>query len=403
MSQRLPERPNLDHLRKQARALLEEHREGSAEACKRIRRHPRYQYKNVSVEELRAARFVLRDAQTVLAREYRHKTWGDLVTKVTEVHGLELEPIQRAILNDDIADLRRMIQESRGVPKHSYRWLHSGNEIVTTPLLEFALECGTDESLSVLIDAGADPDDIAVSLFGSCEGLFLDDMRKLVGLGVDPNKAFNAGWDCDVLHGCLQTYTRAEPDHFHACINTLIDGGAKFEDGPLWDLFRGRKTELQQTLAADPELAEKRFAYDFGQHLTLRGATLLHIAVEYNLRWAVELLLKCGADLNARVVVGTNGVGGQSPIFHAIGSNSGCCYELFEYLIALKPDLSVKAFVQDYQDDGQVRDGINKGKEYQVPSVREVTPLGYASWYEFEPTWRKAQREAKVLREIGPP
>lgn len=166
-------------------------------------------------------------------------------------------------------------------------------------------------------------DELNGALFGCCENLNLERMKELIAAGADPNMAINEGWDCDVLHGCLQTYTRREPEHFHACINALIDAGARFEDGPLWDLFRGRAHELEKRLTEDPKLADARFQFDFGDHLTLRGATMLHIAVEYNLKWAVDLLFAHGADLNARVEIGKNGVGGQSPIFHVIGSNGG--------------------------------------------------------------------------------
>ncbi len=51
------------------------------------------------------------------------------------------------------------------------------------------------------------------------------------------------------------------------------------------------------------------------------------------MRWAVELLLEHGADIDA-ATVGAYGVGGQSPIFHSVSTNSGRCYPLFEYLLA---------------------------------------------------------------------
>ena len=241
-------------------------------------------------------------------------------------------------------------------------------------------------------------------LFGCCENLNVEGMKACLAEGANPNEAMNEGWDCDVLHGCLQTYTRREPERFHACINTLIDAGATFEDGPLWDLFRGRADALEQRLKDDPALIQARFQFDYGDHLTLRGATLLHIAVEYNLKWAVDLLLLYGADLNAQVDVGNNGVGGQTPLFHAIGSNQGRCYDLFEYLLKKKPDLSVVAKMQENDaDDGKVMDCMHKGEDHAFEKVREVTPLGYALWYEHEPSWRSAAREVAKLKALGAP
>lgn len=241
-------------------------------------------------------------------------------------------------------------------------------------------------------------------LFGCCENLNLDGMKACITEGGDPNQAVNEGWDCDVLHGCLQTYTRQEPEHFHTCINTLIDAGAKFEDGPLWDLFRGRADLLNVRIDGSPNLVHERFGFDYGDHLTLRGATLLHIAVEYNLKWAVDVLLERGADLNAQAEVGKNGVGGQTPLFHAIGSNQGRCYDLFEYVLEKGPDLSVVAKVQENaKDDGKVMDCIHKEQDHSFDAVREVTPLGYALWYEQEPKWRSAKREVEKLKALGAP
>lgn len=247
-------------------------------------------------------------------------------------------------------------------------------------------------------------EDLHQRLFGCCENLNLDGMKKCIAEGADPNAARNEGWACDVLHGCLQTYTRREPELFHACINTLIDAGAKFEDGPLWDLLRGRDVELKKRLIDSPDLVQARFQFDYGDHLTLRGATLLHIAVEYNLKWAVDLLLELGADLNAQAEIGKNGVGGQTPLFHVIGSNQGRCYNLFEYLLEKGPDLSVVAKVQENDaDDGKVMDCMHKGEDHSFEQVREVTPLRYALWYEHEPKWRSAMREVEKLKALGAP
>ncbi len=52
--------------------------------------------------------------------------------------------------------------------------------------------------------------------------------------------------------------------------------------------------------------------------LTLRGATLLHIAAEYVNVPLAMLLLDRGADVNVPAFVDDAGVGGQTPIFHAV-------------------------------------------------------------------------------------
>ena len=403
MSKRLPETPSLDHLRKQARDLLAAHRSGDADALARIRQyHPRYA--GLTDAEIQVADFKLREAQLAIAREYRHRSWADLVEMVNEAQGLVPDVLQVAVGDDDLEALADLLRADSAAVHRPFRWLSRGNRIETGGLLEYASAFGSVEAMQMLVEAGADLRVLEGHLFGACENLNLEAMQRAMAVGVDPNGAYNEGWGCDVLHGCLQTYTRREPDHFHACINALVGGGAQFAGGPLWEMFRGRQTELADALEQDPELVNRRFPFDFGDHLTLRGATMLHIAVEYNLQWAVDVLLDCGADLNARVEIGNNGVGGQTPIFHAIGSNSGRCYDLFEYLLTKGPDLSAKAQIQvNHADDGKVMDCVHKGKDHFFEAVREVTPLGYALWYENEPGWRQATREVERLREVGAP
>ena len=71
------------------------------------------------------------------------------------------------------------------------------------------------------------------------------------------------------------------------------------------DIHRGRLDQLEERLDRCPDLVSERFWLDYGDHLTLRGVTLLHVAVEYHELDAVRLLLKRGADLNARAEIGS--------------------------------------------------------------------------------------------------
>ena len=66
MSKQLPDRPNLDHLRKQAKDLLSALRKGDAEAASRIRALPGFKA---------GAKLALHDAQSVIAREYGFQSW----------------------------------------------------------------------------------------------------------------------------------------------------------------------------------------------------------------------------------------------------------------------------------------------------------------------------------------
>lgn len=261
-----------------------------------------------------------------------------------------------------------------------------------------------DALVKRLLQAGADIHDLDASLFGCCEGHDLEHLQRLLAVGVNPNDARNEGWDCDVLYGFLQTYTRSTPDHLHVCINLLIDLGAVFEDGPVMDIHRGDLDSLATRLEVDAGLVKARFALDYVNHLTLRGSTLLHVAVEFQELDAIALLLEHGADLNARVAVGRNGVGGQTPLYHAIGTNQGTGFHVFELLLDLKPDLAAEALIQSNPGDHDlVMDCINKGRAHYFDEVLKLTPRGYAERFAAGPVWRESSRELAVLEELGAP
>jgi len=77
MRRDLPPRPNLEHLKKQAKDLLDAHHRGEAEALARIRAAVP-SFAKMSDEALARAPFALHDAQSAIAREYGLKSWNEL-------------------------------------------------------------------------------------------------------------------------------------------------------------------------------------------------------------------------------------------------------------------------------------------------------------------------------------
>jgi len=78
----LPERPNLEQLKKQAKSLLHAARAADASALERFRLLPAVARK--SVAELGAAGLALHDAQSVIAREFGFESWNALREHVEE-------------------------------------------------------------------------------------------------------------------------------------------------------------------------------------------------------------------------------------------------------------------------------------------------------------------------------
>ena len=121
--------------------------------------------------------------------------------------------------------------------------------------------------------------------------------------------------------------------------------------------------------------------------LTLRGATLLHVAAEYRSLEATALLLNRGADVNARATVDDAGVGGQTAIFHAVTQNQDHGLPVSRVLVDRGADLSIRVKIPGH---------------YERPGeLVECTPLGYALRFEGEPG-DKAKTVA-LLRGLGAP
>src|SRR5215468_6653538 len=78
-SQQLPERPNLEQLKKQAKSLLHAARANDSDALRRFEELPAFAGK-----PLDAAKLALHDAQSVIAREYGFKSWNELRDEVDE-------------------------------------------------------------------------------------------------------------------------------------------------------------------------------------------------------------------------------------------------------------------------------------------------------------------------------
>ncbi len=108
----LPDRPNLDQLKNQAKDLLKGHKARDPDALRRIQaNHPRLGAS--SAHEIQASRVTLSGAQLVLAREYGFASWPKLKAHVESLaHGAD-DPVDRfkqAMRADDATGARRLLQ-----------------------------------------------------------------------------------------------------------------------------------------------------------------------------------------------------------------------------------------------------------------------------------------------------
>jgi ankyrin repeat protein len=355
----LPAQPNLRHLRDQARDLLTG---GHAES--------------------------LTHAQFQVARQYGFASWPKLKAHVESVVASlrEISELKQAIDTNHLARVKTLMIENPqlhraplGYGKNGpltwvaecrvpweapsqerlamARWMiengsdvHQGGD---GPLMRAALVGHRVPMMELLLGYGADVNAEWAGrfpiIFAPCETVDPISLRWLLEHGAEPNCARSGraqpGTALDTVIG---TYSRSP--RLSECIDILLKAGGttQWDAPPLLDLLRNRLENLAAQLDDDRGLAHRQFPeLDFGttaaRRLTLRGATLLHVAAEYGNVAAATLLLDRGADVNARALVDADGIGGQTPIFHAATQYFDFGLPMVELLLSRGADLRVSA------------------------------------------------------------
>ncbi|HEX2666675.1 MAG TPA: ankyrin repeat domain-containing protein [Candidatus Acidoferrum sp.] len=332
---RLPSNPNLDHLKYQARDLLEEHATCAQGAAQRIREfHPRFG--GATDSEIFGARLSLSDAQLAIAREYGFPSWTRLkrhIERPTLSDQLDLPHHQR--IEDDV--FRRAVDlldtgDVSGLREHLKKHPHlaqqrvvfeGGNYFRNPALLEFVAEnpirhgtlpANIAEIARVILEVGTSQSarDGALALVstGSVSrkcGVQLALIDALCDYGANPNTAAHAS----ALHGELEA------------LKTLIRHGARMdlpvaaalgrvEDARrLLEASGGEERHLALSLAADfGHVQIVRLLLDAGENPDRYNpvgghshATPLHQAAGRGHKNVVQLLVERGARTDMKDIL----------------------------------------------------------------------------------------------------
>lgn len=370
----LPERPNLRHLKDQAKDLLKSRRAKS-----------------------------LAGAQFEIARLYGFASWTKLKAHVDSLnqigqlkHAIDTNRLERVkALMSRNPDLHRAplgyagngpltwVAECRvpwapPAPERLAiaRWmLENGSDVHQGgdgPLMRAALNRSRIPMMELLVSYGADVNaewngDFPI-LWAACEGVNPAGIQWLLEHGAHPNCP-KPGRNTTALDYLIATYGRSP--ELARSIDLLLEAGGvtKYDLPGVLDILRGRTPGLQEHLHREPALVHRRFpeldcGSTAGRRLLLKGATLLHVAAEFGNLEAARLLLDRGAQVDARAAIDDAGVGGQTPLFHAVSQYHDFGLQVAHLLLEWGADPSPRARIPgDYEQPGEVVD---------------CTPLAYA-------------------------
>ncbi len=147
MSRDLPARPSAEHLRKQAKELLQAFQQGDAPAAE--------QFRSLGAERSTPR---LADAQHLVAREYGFATWAALMAHVESLAKPEdaMIALAAAITANDVERARDVIRRHPGIRSRLNEPM-PGGAYGATPLLA-SLPSRNLEMIDLLLGAGADID-----------------------------------------------------------------------------------------------------------------------------------------------------------------------------------------------------------------------------------------------------
>jgi hypothetical protein len=339
---RLPVRPDLAQLQRQAKELLRAIRAGDANAIAELRDH--------HPESIDPTAAKLADAQLALARSHQTSSWTRLVQSVRLADAIWRDDADAvgalitrnpALLHEDVL----IRTDSSWGPPMTYaanlgrddiiRLLHGyGAKDLESAAGRAALQ-GKTGTVHVIYDLAGRPSLETLTLAGPAYTLSVEGTAVLLTLGarVAGADGVPGGVDPTTMEHLLGTDSR-NPSAKHRILEMYVEHGFAPPDTPVMALHRGRIDLLEAHLARDPDLLTRTFeiadvfplapacARDpyVAQGTPVHGTTLLHIAAYFDELEIAGWLLDRGMNPDARAAIDTDGFGGYTALYSTVVS-----------------------------------------------------------------------------------
>jgi Ankyrin repeats (3 copies) len=217
-------------------------------------------------------------------------------------------------------------------------------------------------------------------LLGEFEVHSPDGIRKLLAAGVSPTDPIKGKRPIDCL---IEMYLRSP--RFAECLQVMLDAGATVGDPLLEAVVLDDEAALRGLLGRSRESVQRKLS-PLCAFTSCRGVSALHICAEFNSTRCARALLEAGADVNARADLYADGLGGQTPIFHAVNSIFNYCRPTMEILVDAGADLDIRVRALLW----------GESMDWETV-VYDVTPISYAQCGLYRQFHR---READVYSDI---
>jgi len=398
---RLPVRPDLEQLQRQAKELLRAIKAADANAVAELREH--------HPESIDPAAAKLADAELVLARSYGASSWTGLV------HAVQLAD---AIWRDDLDRVRALITRNAALIQEQ---VLTGTDSNWGPPMTFAANLGRDRIIRLLYDYGArDLESAAgraalqgkadtvrliydlagrpslekLTLAGPAYTLSVEGTAAMLTLGA--RVAGPDGVDANTMEHLLGTDSRNPPAK-HRILELYVEHGFEPPDTPVMALHRGRIDLLATHLARDPDLLARTFDITdifplapacsrepyTAQGTPIHATTLLHIAAYFDEVEIAEWLLDRCMDPDVRAAIDSDGFGGYTALFSTVvsqhnfwvnyGKGQPDDARFTRLLLDRGAAPNIRASLRTRLEEGH---GGGPLREY-----RNVTPLGWGEQY----------------------